>query len=472
MEKQATDTQKQFRASHPISDRRARIALYRDAGLPIDTHETEEKRQISIDILDRCRDAAEEAGDEDYRLMFEAALAHLNGPDYPAQIAKLRQAIKWIEDNNLPEDYYIIVVLGIFLILDETSDPQEAVNWCKKGTELEPFNSDTFFWLGRAQLKALNYDEALHCFDAAVAFKPLDCYTMYWMGCVLHNMKQFDLAQDCFERANYISFTAREIPHWLGKAMLLRRESGSKYRWIDYTLDIRPDYFDPMLGKASVFHFLDKFDRVIQWADRVLCSDETDPDSLYERGIALCLTDKNKEAVECFKNVLAIQPWNNMAMYWMGISFADDKDYESALYWYDKALEIDPNDSECLMRKGIVLGLTSQYEKAIDSLNKSITLNVYNVGALQCLGITYSLIEDHRKALDCYNSANKMNPEDNTILFRKGELHHVLGEFDEALDCFNQALKIYPEDYDVLFARVKTLHEARKKEKPRQIIQS
>jgi len=444
-----------------LGSRSGRLAFYQSAGLPIDVHDSPvEEFGKSLSVVENCFEVANLYGDKDYRYLFESANIHLNGPDYPKQIQLLEKAILWTKTHDYPEDHYLTTVLGIYLLLDKTRNPQEAIFVLQKANALEPNDPDTLFWLGRAYLNNGNYQTALDCFDRVVTIKPSDCYTMYWIGFALHRMGYFGLAFECFDRAPAMRDDIHVTPPWLGKAMLLRKETGKPYHWSDQLFDIRSDYFDPMLGKASVFRSLNKFDQVVQWCKRVLTSEDDDEmETQFEKGIAHCLVDQNEEAIRWFQKVLEAQPNHFMAMYWIGIAYADEKQYETAVSWYDQSLQINPCDSECQMRKGISLGLWGKYEEAIQSLKTALELDPFNIGIHQCLAITYGLSNDYRSALEWYEKALQLHPEDNSILFRKGELHYLLGEYHEALQCFDEALKIFPEDYDVLLFRVKTLEK-------------
>ena len=446
-----------------FNGRSERLAFYRNAGLPIDVHDSQMQIEQSLGIVENCHQIASFYGDEDYGFLFESAKVHLNGPNYSEQIQLLEKAIHWAKESGYPDDYYLRAALGVYLLFDEGRDSQEAILSLQKADSLEPNDPATLFWLGRAYLNHGDYQKALDCFDQVMVIKPSDSYAMYWIGITLHRMGVFDLADECFDRAPYMREDIRIIPPWLGRAMLLRKDTGRPYRWTDQVFDIRSDFFDPMLGKANVFRSLNQFDQVVQWCKRVLASDDNETEAKFEKGIAYCLIDQNKEAIHWFQEVLESQPNNFMAMYWTGIAYADEKEYENAVHWYNRSLQINPNDSECLMRKGISLGLWGKYDEAITCFMASLELDPFNVGTLQCLGITYGLSKDYQAALEWYEKAHQLHPEDNSILYRKGELHYILGEYEKSLQCFDEALKIYPEDYEVLLFRVKTLDKLKQK---------
>lgn len=449
--------------------REDRVALYRRVGLQLDAQGTEDGREKQLQMCRRCLQDAEKAGDGDYCNFFEAVIVFLTKTDSPRQITLIKDAMAWAKEKQYSEDYFLTTVLAIFLLLDEHPKTDESLKLCLRARELKPQSVGVLFWLGRIYLQRSEYNDALLCFDEVIERNPSDSYSMYWIGSTLYRMGHTGLAEECFDRAHSVKTDASHIvPPWLGKAILARREAGTNARWNAQAADIRPDYFDPMLGKASVFRYLNQYDQVVQWCERVFEAEAADAECMYEKGIAYCLTDQNDSAIEWFLKVLELQPSNHIVMYWLGVSYADNKDYESALQWYERSLQINPGDSECLMRKGISLGLSGKYDEAIATLKSSHSKDPYNIGVLQCLGITYSLKGEYREALNCYGEAHQLNPRDNTILYKKGKLHHILGEYEEALHSFDEALKIYPDDYEALLYRSRTLQKIREPQSERE----
>ena len=167
--------------------------------------------------------------------------------------------------------------------------PLNAIGWSNKGVSLGR--------LGRP-------DEALACYDRALAIDPQ--YAMAWnnKGAALGTLGRYDEEIACCDRA----------------------------------LAIDPQYKDAWVGKGTALAELGQPAEALACYDRALAIDPQYKDAWYNKGVVLGALGRPQEALACFDRALAIDPQDAMAWHNKGVVLHNNfRRYREALECFQRA---------------------------------------------------------------------------------------------------------------------------------------
>ncbi|HEY9624698.1 MAG TPA: tetratricopeptide repeat protein [Crinalium sp.] len=92
----------------------------------------------------------------------------------------------------------------------------------------------------------------------------------------------------------------------------------------------------------------------------------------YDQGDALANLGDYEAALNCFDNVLEIQPTHHAAWVFRGVVLIHLERYEEALESCENALKHNPRDSEAFTFRGVALHRLGRYQEAYESYEKAL----------------------------------------------------------------------------------------------------
>ncbi len=126
----------------------------------------------------------------------------------------------------------------------------------------------------------------------------------------------------------------------------------------------------------------------------------------------LCAAQKNRLAVDYYKNAIRIQPKSIEAWYDLGKYYQDINDADNAIETYKTLLKFDPDNKFVHHNMGVIY-LTSLKlnEKAIESFTNAINSDPKYVEAYYGRGLTYQTIGDKKNAIANFQSCLAITPD-------------------------------------------------------------
>lgn len=211
-------------------------------------------------------------------------------------------------------------------------------------------------------------------------------------------------------------------------------------------------------------------------------------------------SERFNAAINCFNEVLKINPLHADSWYEKGLSFASLELYEKGLYCFNKLLEIDLKYSAAWYLKASVEELLGKNEEAISSYKQFISLpttqdkskiehaknrllelrkaelnafiekgdslcsNGYFEEAIKYYeealvidqhegyawykkGIAFYKLRDYIKAIECYKKASEITPGNPSLWYNKALTEDELGLKDNAMDSFKKVIELSPAQY-------------------------
>jgi GT2 family glycosyltransferase/tetratricopeptide (TPR) repeat protein len=208
---------------------------------------------------------------------------------------------------------------------------------------------------------------------------------------------------------------------------------------------------------------------------QVLTHDPLDVEALLACGHICMALDKQCDAREFFDNVLAIEPWNDIALklresldaietddnhssnrdnlYQLAKEKAKQKDFKGAIADLTHLLSEFPNDAEIYNDLGVINFQIGHKEKALDCYEKAVRRAPDQSTFQKNLADFYFLEQGRaQEAMKLYVSVLEKNPQDVECLMAIGFVCNSLNKQDDAQSFFQQVLEIEPWNASALNA--------------------
>jgi len=118
--------------------------------------------------------------------------------------------------------------------------------------------------------------------------------------------------------------------------------------------------------------------------------------------------------------------------------------YNEALECFNEILELNPEDIDALDIKGFSLAKLRYYNEALKCSDKSLELYSKNARALYLKGYVFTHSSEPENALKCFQKALEIYPLYEEVYYSKGKTHQELKQYNEALECFEKVLELNP----------------------------
>ncbi len=170
-----------------------------------------------------------------------------------------------------------------------------------------------------------------------------------------------------------------------------------------------------------------------------------------QRGLGLSQLDRNDEAVETLRGLVAESPEDYSGYLALGGVLATERRYDEAIEVYEGALiHLDRTDTRFWplhYRLGIAYERTKQWPKAEETFKYALELSPNQPDILNYLG--YSWVDMNinlDEGMDMIRTAVEMRPRDGYIVDSLGWAQYRLGQFDEAVESLERAADLRPRD--------------------------
>jgi len=169
---------------------------------------------------------------------------------------------------------------------------------------------------------------------------------------------------------------------------------------------------------------------------------------------------KYTDAIDCYDQVLKINPENADALNNKGVALAALGKYEEAVCYYNQFLKNCPKDVLVLVNKGRALSKMLKYTEALECFDEVLKINPDNSHALYNKGIVHADLEKANADQSIHQTLTI--PQDIPVLnndkiannvdalYDKGVTLANLNRCDEAIACYDHILKINPDHADAL----------------------
>jgi len=202
-----------------------------------------------------------------------------------------------------------------------------------------------------------------------------------------------------------------------------------------------------------VIFFLNSwYDKAVQKSEEIIKLYGKDLFVWYYKGLSKIAQKKSQEAINCFNQVVLIDPNLISGHMGLGQAYLQFNDSEKALRAFKKVTEINPSYSPAYFALGDVYYQTKQEEKAAQSYKKTIELNPKSPDAYQRLAFIFSeQPKNHDEALKMAQKAIELVPQSPFSLDSLGWVYVQRGETKKGIEKLREASTLLPQDPIILY---------------------
>lgn len=291
--------------------------------------------------------------------------------------------------NTDSSDWMVKMYLGV--IAFRKGDPNKAIEYFDKVTELAPWNPDAWIRLGGLLFDNRQYNETIEVLKRGVEKFPEDFTINLILGISYSQMNKYEPAKVYLAKAVELEPGDVNALSSLGYTLSRLKETKEAIKYLNSAIKLAPDNVD-LLGTLGLI-----YDGEEDWAN---C------DSIYL--LALSIDSSNALVL------------NNYAY---SLSKRGDK-LDLALEMVSKAIESEPNNSSYLDTYGWVYFKMGNYPKAQEYIRKSLDISGDNSVVLDHLGDVYSKMGNKAKAIEYWKKALELEQDNADIKnkIEKGEI--------------------------------------------------
>ena len=163
---------------------------------------------------------------------------------------------------------------------------------------------------------------------------------------------------------------------------------------------------------------------------------------LSNKGVSLANLGFHKEAIECYKGALSLNPNDALAHSNMGVVYKDQGKLDAAIGEYKEALRLNPNLAEVHTNLGAAYQAQGKLDAAIGEHKEALRLNPNLALAHNNLGITYQAQGKLDAAIGEYKEALRLNPNYVLAHYNLGNAYKDQGKLDAAIGEYKEALRL------------------------------
>jgi tetratricopeptide (TPR) repeat protein len=268
--------------------------------------------------------------------------------------------------------------------------------------ELKPDRLDALNNRGSALAACGRLEEALVCWERAIAIDPGHIEAMQNRARILMGLERYEESLAAFDRI------IEEEPHrvdalsnrGLVLAKLARHEES--LRSYDMALAINPDSADVLVNRANSLVAVKKFDDALAAFHRALTLDPKHFVAHLGRGGALVQLKRYSEALDSYEKAVAIAPDESQCYNNRALALAALGRYDEAFASYDKALELAPNFVEAYVNRGNAFGSLGHTERGLADYLRALEIKPDRVEAIWNMSLAQLTLGNFREGWKNY----------------------------------------------------------------------
>jgi tetratricopeptide (TPR) repeat protein len=315
---------------------------------------------------------------------------------------------------------------------------------------IDPGHHDALHLLGVIAYETQDHDLAVRLICQALQTYEPNPAAHANLGLALQALERNEEALACFDRA--VALDPSNAGAWLGKGDILTRlgEGERARRSYEQGLLLNPRNPHGWRALGAIFLKLGRHADAVQSYDQTLMLDPRDSTSFYHRGNALSHLGQPDEAMTSFDRAIELDPTHAQALHQRGVLQFARGNTDNALASFDAALKIEPCMAEAWSNRGNALALLGRRKEAVASFDQALALRPNLHDALQNRGALLAYLDDTGAALRDFEQALTLQDITPQAHYAHGTVLLRLDRFGEALESFRRTLSREPTHVDAL----------------------
>ena len=200
------------------------------------------------------------------------------------------------------------------------------------------------FWSNKGgALSALGrHEEAIACFDKALAVNPRYAHCWNNKGAVLFAIRRYEESLSCFDKS--LTIDANQVNAWsnMGNVLETLGRHEEAIRCQDKALNLEPRDSTTWNNKGNALHALRRYEEAVACYDKALAIDQRDARAWYNKAGTLRDLGRPSEAIGCCDKALQINPHHGGALFNKATLQDSMGNWREAAVTYRKFIELSP----------------------------------------------------------------------------------------------------------------------------------
>ena len=213
---------------------------------------------------------------------------------------------------------------------------------------------------------------------------------------------------------------------------------------------------------GSMLYQIGSIEDAIETYKQVLAIAPDHFDALQLLGVVAARKKNYAEALDLLSRAIAINPSHPQSYNNLGNALQDLNRLDEALSNYDQAIGLKPDFAEAHNNRGNTLAQLKRWDEAIASFISATTCKPDYTDAYLNLGDALVELKLYDEALIIYAEAGRIEPGSFEAFFRHGNVLLVLKRWAEAIASFTKVIEIKPDHVDVYINQGIALHQLKR----------
>jgi tetratricopeptide (TPR) repeat protein len=245
---------------------------------------------------------------------------------------------------------------------------------------LRPENYAVWSNLGVALAAKGQLDEAIACFQKAIALEPELANSHNNLGDALKDKGQVDQAIACYQQALALEPKFARAHYNLGVALAAKRQLDEAIAGFRKALALDPKHAKAHHRLGTALYRKGQLDEAIACYHKAIALDPKLAGAHYNLGIALSAKGQEDEAIACYQKAIALDPNNGSAHYNLGTALKGKGQLDEAIASFRKAIALDPKFAEAHCNLGKALADQGRFAEALAAYQRGHELGAKRPG--------------------------------------------------------------------------------------------
>lgn len=329
-------------------------------------------------------------------------------------------------------------------------------------------NAKDYYAKGIELYKQNEYDRAISEFKKAIEKDPGDYKAYIKIHTISNERKTLDSARICFEKLRE-QYPDVSCPYFaLGLVQASKKDYQGAIQSYQQAIQLSPKFVDVYLELADKFNQCGQLETGIEWLNKQIASNPTDPFKYFGLGKGYQLQSDWDRVFKNVNQAIQLNP-EFLAAYHLKISsLVDTGNFDEAIAIGKMALEIADKKDDPEIKVSIMMAVgkahyyLGQYDRTLQLQIEALAL-ARQIGSkkavariLNNLGAIYTSLTEFNQAIDYLKQALVINQEigevsdNSSVYLNVGKIFAELAEYDSALLYLDKAIRIVRQTKDIL----------------------
>ncbi len=343
--------------------------------------------------------------------------------DRSSLIAEIKKALNCYRSGQLPAAGFIYQkLLGrvpehaeamylLAMLAFDAGHLAESIDCLGTALNIDPANP--VFWAGLGELFVAQnrYQDAISCYEKAVALKPDYVEAYYDMGNSLYHLKDLGAAVYNYQKA----------------------------------LQLKPQLVEAYFNIANIYMDQRNYEKAISLFRQALMIKPQYVEACFNMAIAYAELGRPQDAMASYQQAIGIKPNMGTAHFNLGILYQEQKQFDLAIESYQNALKCRPDFTEAYNNLGLVYHEQGRMQEAMKWYRKALEKNHGHAAAHYNLGKAFHDLAQHDDAIGLYQKAINLKPDYYRAYNNMARAWQDLLQIDRAIDGYQKAIAIKPD---------------------------